>query len=429
MMLPAYAQTSVPAALWWALVTVAQVALTVAMLRAPSRFLWSAAGVAVASLIVRIAAGADLNNVLWAPVDTAVGFTDVVAIAVQLVAAGLLIVAALRWPRRRTHHKVTVVAAAVALMLPVALLSAAGITFATDGFTRITTPLGGVLTPHRALAPGRSATLDYCTAAGARLTLQVFEPPLSALRQHPRPAPVVVYVHGGGLILGNRQLTGLGAALANHNGALFPQVLAGLMAQGIVVASIDYQLAPLAPWPAQIQDAACAVRFLRAHAVALGIAPAHIGAWGSSGGATLATLLGIGHGFGAGPYRGYPSQVQAVADMFGPADWNAMRHAGLFSQAVAQIALGNSATVRRSASPLAYVAAGDPPVLILQGTADPETPPAQSRELYRKLIAARADATLVWMRGAGHDADTLGQVPSPAQVARTAVMFFARTLR
>ena len=48
--------------------------------------------------------------------------------------------------------------------------------------------------------------------------------------------------------------------------------------------------------------------------------------------------------------------------MFGPTDWNAMRHAGLFSQAVAQIALGNSATVRRSASPLAYVAAGDPPV-------------------------------------------------------------------
>jgi hypothetical protein len=105
-MLPAYAQTSVPAALWWALVTVAQVALTVAMLRAPSRFLWSAAGVAaavaVASLIVRIAAGADLKNVLWAPVDTAVGFTDVVDIAVQLAAAGLLIVAALWWPRRRT---------------------------------------------------------------------------------------------------------------------------------------------------------------------------------------------------------------------------------------------------------------------------------------------------------------------------------------
>lgn len=101
------------------------------------------------------------------------------------------------------------------------------------------------------------------------------------------------------------------------------------MAQGIVVASIDYRLAPLAPWPAQIQDAACAVRFLRAHAAALGIAPAHIGTWGSSGGGTLATLLGVGHGFGTRPYRGYSSQVEAVADMFGPADWNAMRHAGL----------------------------------------------------------------------------------------------------
>ena len=67
-MLPAYGQTSVPAALWWALAAAAQVALAVATLRAPSRFLWPAAGVAaavaVASLIVRTAAGADLKNVL-----------------------------------------------------------------------------------------------------------------------------------------------------------------------------------------------------------------------------------------------------------------------------------------------------------------------------------------------------------------------------
>jgi acetyl esterase/lipase len=324
---------------------------------------------------------------------------------------------------------VTVAAGAVLLLLPTVLLTAAGITFATDGFQSILAPAGAGLRPHQVLAPGTSTALTYCTRDGVQLTMQVFEPPPSALRAHPRPAPAVVYVHGGGLILGDRQLSGLGASLANHTGALFPQLLAGLIARGVVVATIDYQLAPLAPWPAQIQDATCAVRFLRAHATALGIAPAHIGAWGSSGGGTLATLLGIGHGFDTGPYRGYSSRVQAVVDMFGPSDFNAMRRAGLFSQAVIQIALGGSATVRRSASPVTYVTAGDPPFLILQGTADPVVPPAQSAELCRKLTAAGVPATLISMRGAGHGANTPTQVPPPGQVAQTVLAFFLRTLR
>jgi acetyl esterase/lipase len=433
-MLPAYAQTSVPAAIWWAVAGLSQLGLAIAVLQAPSRpRLAAAAGVsgilAVICLIVRLTGSADLKNLLWQPVDTAAGFTDVTDTVLQLLAAGLLTLAAVRWPRRRAHNRAWVVIATVLLMLPAVVLTAAGITLATDGFVRVTAPAGGDLNAHQVLPPGTSATLTYCTTDGVPLTMQVFEPPASALRQHPRPAPAVVYVHGGGLILGNRQLTGLGASLANHDGALFPQLRAGLTAEGMVVATIDYRLAPLAPWPAQIRDAACAVRFLRAHAAALGITPARIGAWGSSGGGSLATLLGIGHGFDTGQYPGYSSRVQAVVDMFEPSDFNAMRHAGLFSQTVIQIALGSSATVRASASPITYVAAGDPPVLILHGTADPVVPTSQSADFYRKLTAAGVPATLIWMRGAGHGANTPGQVPSPEAVAQTVISFFARTLR
>jgi acetyl esterase/lipase len=66
------------------------------------------------------------------------------------------------------------------------------------------------------------------------------------------------------------------------------------------VASIDIRQVPLHPWPAPIEDAKCTVRFLRAHAGELGIDPNHIGAYGTSAGANLASLLGT-----AGPSAGF----------------------------------------------------------------------------------------------------------------------------
>ena len=124
-MLPAYVQTSVPAALWWAVTGIAQLALAIAVLRAPSRFRLAAAAevsgtMVVICLITRFAAGAVPKNMLWEPVDTAVGFTDIADLALQLVAAVLLTLAALRWPRRRARHRALVVTVTVLLMPHVA---------------------------------------------------------------------------------------------------------------------------------------------------------------------------------------------------------------------------------------------------------------------------------------------------------------------
>lgn len=53
--------------------------------------------------------------------------------------------------------------------------------------------------------------------------------------------PAAVYIHGGGTILGDRKTIGLGATLANHEGALFIPLRRQLNARGFVVASIDYR--------------------------------------------------------------------------------------------------------------------------------------------------------------------------------------------
>jgi acetyl esterase/lipase len=92
-----------------------------------------------------------------------------------------------------------------------------------------------------------------------------------------------------------------------------------------VVAAIDHRLPPGAPWPAQIEDAKCAVRFLRAHAGELDVDPNRIGVWGSSGGGHLASMLGLTGpeaGFERGQYLDQSSAVQAVVDMFGGTDVN-----------------------------------------------------------------------------------------------------------
>jgi len=89
--------------------------------------------------------------------------------------------------------------------------------------------------------------------------------------------PLVAYLHGGGWAVGTLDaFDPLCRALANASGAL--------------VASIDYRLAPEHPFPAALDDALAAVRWLAAHAGELGADPARVAVAGDSAGANLATV-------------------------------------------------------------------------------------------------------------------------------------------
>jgi acetyl esterase/lipase len=427
--LPALVQANLAYGVLFAAAGVAQVGLAVGLLAAPARRrLVAAAAISLAVVAAWVLAHAvELPGPNpWLPLDTVAGFTDAVCAALEAVAAVLLAVAAARWPRgSRVRRPALVAAASAPALLLAAILAAAGVALATDGFTSVT-KAGGPLPAHP--GPGTVTTVTYCTQHGSGLAMDVYEPPATAAR----PAPVALYVHGGGFTLGDRKLRGLGATLANHTGALLPRLRAALNQRGFVVASIDYRLPPLSPWPAQIQDAKCAVRFLRAHASALGVDPARIGAWGSSGGGTLVSLLGLAGpqaGFDHGPYAEQPSGVQAVVDMFGPSDLTNLTDSAPFDRLVARLALGDSAGVRHAASPLSYAdAAGGPPFLILHGTDDQDMPPRQSRQLAARLHAAGVPVRLVLVQGAGHGLDNPSQWPTPDQLTDLVADFLTRTL-
>jgi acetyl esterase/lipase len=284
------------------------------------------------------------------------------------------------------------------------------------------------LTPASASQPAQAgagrtdANVTYCSPGGVDLKMDIFYP----RTQDKAPAPVALYLHGGGWTTGDKSWV---------NSVLKQEELTG---RGYLVAAINYRLAPQYKWPAQIEDAKCAVRFLRANASKYNLDPNRIGAWGESAGGHLAALLGTtgpDAGFeGDGGYADQSSRVQAVVTMCGPADFTSATFNATSRQFAARILgiLPERATeTLRLASPVTHISADDAPFLIVQGEKDPLVPPGQARELYDKLQAAGVPATLVMVKNGGHVFQPTGGPISPslAEIGKTTYDFFDQMLR
>ncbi|GAB3897384.1 alpha/beta hydrolase [Kibdelosporangium lantanae] len=269
----------------------------------------------------------------WLPTDTVLGITDHVGAALQAIAV-------LGFVLMNTNLRIVSWIA----LLPVLVIAAVAV---------LTAGAGAGL-PARLSTVHNGTNVEYCRPDGVPLPMDIYTP-----AQPRSSAPVAVYVHGGGFMLGDQESDGLGASLANSPGALFAPLRDRLTASGFVVASVGYRLAPASPWPGPITDVKCAIRFLRAHATELDINPKRIGVWGSSAGGTLVSLLGTtdtSAGFDVGEYTDQTSEVQAVVDMFGAADLT--DHITGFAGTTIHIALNND--VLRAASPSTYLRAGMP---------------------------------------------------------------------
>ncbi|HEX6424401.1 MAG TPA: alpha/beta hydrolase [Acidimicrobiales bacterium] len=96
----------------------------------------------------------------------------------------------------------------------------------------------------------------------------------------PGPRPVVVYFHGGGWVIGS---------IETHD-ATTRAIAAG---SGATVVSVDYRLAPEHPFPAAIDDALAAVRWVAAKAADLDVDPSRLVVAGDSAGGNLAALAAI----------------------------------------------------------------------------------------------------------------------------------------
>ncbi|MDD5265172.1 MAG: alpha/beta hydrolase [Candidatus Bipolaricaulis sp.] len=258
--------------------------------------------------------------------------------------------------------------------------------------------------------------IEYAVVDGISLALDLVLPDAPSAR----PAPVVVYIHGGAWISGDKD----------------PSRASEVLGPRYAVASVNYRLAQQAPFPAQIHDCKAAVRWLRAHAAIYGIDPHRIGAWGPSAGGHLAALLGTSDGIAelegtVGDSIGVSSRVQAVCDSFGPIDLVTLVDptgdvdVGAAYSPVGRLLGGprdEHTELARLASPITHIDETDPPFLILHGDADDVVPYSQSVAFHQALAAAGVDASLYLVGRGAHGG-------FPPFVDELVKAFFDRVLR
>jgi acetyl esterase/lipase len=113
------------------------------------------------------------------------------------------------------------------------------------------------------------------TADGATLALGWYHSPAR------RRGSAVLYVHGGGMILG-----------LEHLGLVYDLAVRDYVAMcGVPMLVVDYRIAPEHPHPTPVEDCYAALQWLACNAATLGVDPARIGVMGDSAGGGLAAAV------------------------------------------------------------------------------------------------------------------------------------------
>ncbi|MFM5923722.1 MAG: alpha/beta hydrolase fold domain-containing protein [Novosphingobium sp.] len=225
------------------------------------------------------------------------------------------------------------------------------------------------------------------------------------------PHPLVLYIHGGGWVGGHTR----------HSGALadFPKVLAALAAEGFTVASLEYRLSAEARFPAQLQDAKAALRFLGANAAKYRIDPARVGIWGGSAGGHLTALTALT----CKDTRLDPAAAKDLCPTAAVTWYGVFDFAGMNATPD-----GNSAGMKllgctgpcpadkiALVSPITYIDAKDPPFLLIHGTEDKVVPVAQSRLAEAAFKAAGVPVQTLYIPGVDHS--FIGSTPAQTRTA------------
>ena len=157
--------------------------------------------------------------------------------------------------------------------------------------------------------------------------------------------PCVLLIHGGGWREGSWQD--------------FESLAPLLTRKGLMVAALDYRLAPEHPWPAALEDVFAALEFLRGQWVD----GDKIAVWGHSAGGQLAMMAALQR----------PEEVCCAVALGAPAD--------LEDQALTESLEDVFTTEQlKSASPINQVCDAPPPILQVHGTADKVCDIAQARQ-------------------------------------------------
>lgn len=239
------------------------------------------------------------------------------------------------------------------------------------------------------------------------------------------PFPLIIEFHSGAFMTGSKSED-------------IGPMLEGLK-RGYAVASVGYRLSGEAIFPAAINDAKAAVKYLRANAQLYHLNPDKFAAWGSSAGGNIAAMLAtsadtpslVDTSLG---YADVSDAVQAAVDWFGPlyfgtmdAQFKALGIHGLettsdFLSTESKylgktVGAPEAQSLVDQASPYTYISSKTAPLYIQHGISDHAVPITQSKIFAEKLRAAIGVDKVIFdsIEGADHEG---AQFKDPKNIAK-----------
>ncbi len=205
--------------------------------------------------------------------------------------------------------------------------------------------------------------------------------------QPPKGAPVLLHLHGGAWIIGDKREQG------------FP-LMFELARRGWVCVTINYGLSPRATWPEHVVDCKRALVWTRAHIAEYGGDPEFIAVTGGSAGGHLSALVALTAGdpaFQPG-FESEDTSVEACVPLYGVYDMTAGRGSlrsatakydeglqRLLERQVFKRSIDDDPKVFEEASPTYRVHPEAPPFFVIHGSNDTLVPVATARQFVEAL--------------------------------------------
>jgi acetyl esterase/lipase len=242
----------------------------------------------------------------------------------------------------------------------------------------------------------RTRRLPYASG-GRRYELDVYHH-----RDTPPGAPVLLQVHGGGWVMGNKDQQGI-------------PLMLHMAARGWVCVAVNYPLSPRARWPEHLVAIKRALQWIRTSSHEYGADPSFVAVTGGSAGGHLAAMVGLtGEDKSLQPgFEDVDTSVQACVPHYGVYDFTDESGAKYARQRLNSLVrpyvMSAGAAYPddyRGASPLYRITPAAPPFLVVHGSNDTLVPVAEARAFVERLRAtAKSPVAYAEIAGAQHAFD------------------------
>jgi len=230
--------------------------------------------------------------------------------------------------------------------------------------------------------------ITYLTANNWEAKLDVYQ-----ARDAASPNPTLIYFHGGGWTAGSKEASSL---------TFLP-----FLDMGWNVVNVEYRLAKVSLAPAAVQDALCALRWVYRNGKDYNVDTTRLVLMGNSAGGHLALTTGVipaSESLDSLCPGTEELKVAAIINWYGITDVNELLAGpNVRNFAVAWLGgMSNRDEIAKRISPLTYVRAGLPPIISIQGDADPTVPYSQNVRLHQALDKAGVRNEFVTVPGGKH---------------------------